>query len=268
MCLPDRTGGVVATIEPGSRYRRVRWRKPADVKRRPPVLDATRSELVRGLEQKHGSLWGRIAGNVIVAGYARDRALNRVRRLRNQGAESLLAMAVALLYLADVRTGFIGRPQKGAQGAWDRYTLRDLAQMAFGAQTEADIRRARRAIDMMISLGWAFPTRQVRRFNEADQSFISLAGVRRLNLDRLCSMAGTSWLLKRDRMHARDTKPNPVVDIRERRNAERMERRGKAEESLNKRPLSYTERKARAAATGDPPGAGGLRNVVDILSKG
>ncbi|WP_374151534.1 hypothetical protein [Xanthomonas hortorum] len=34
-----------------------------------------------------------------MAGYALDKALTRVRGLRKDGADSLLAMAVALLYL-------------------------------------------------------------------------------------------------------------------------------------------------------------------------
>ncbi|KAF1689556.1 hypothetical protein CSC62_16990, partial [Pseudoxanthomonas jiangsuensis] len=36
----------------------------------------------------------------------------------------------------------------------------------------------------------------------ATQTWRSEAAVRRLNLQRLCDMTGTSWLLKRDRMHA------------------------------------------------------------------
>lgn len=104
----------------------------------------------------------RISRNVIVAGYALDKALTRVRALRKDGAESLLAMSVALLYLADVRTGFVGKPRQGG-GPWQRYTLRDLAQLAYGAQTGAELERAKRSIDMMVSLGWAFPTKQVRR---------------------------------------------------------------------------------------------------------
>ncbi|MBD4060367.1 hypothetical protein GUI06_22140, partial [Xanthomonas citri pv. citri] len=127
---------------------------------RPAVLDATREALVRSLEQRRGSLWMRISRNVIVAGYALDKALTRVRALRKDGAESLLAMSVALLYLADVRTGFVGKPRQGG-GPWQRYTLRDLAQLAYGAQTGAELERAKRSIDMMVSLGWAFPTKQV-----------------------------------------------------------------------------------------------------------
>lgn len=90
--------------------RRVRWRAP-DGKRRPGVIDATRAELVRCLEQRRGSAWFRISRHVAIAGYPVDRALNRVRSLRSDGAESLLALIVALLYMADVRTGFIGKPR-------------------------------------------------------------------------------------------------------------------------------------------------------------
>jgi len=68
-------------------------------------------------------------------------------------------------------------------------------------QDEADLRRARRALDMMVSLGWVFPTKQVRR-HAGENLWRSEAAVRRLNLDRLCDMAGTTWLLKRDRQHA------------------------------------------------------------------
>lgn len=214
----------MAEVAKASQHRRVRWRTPAGgKKRRPGVLDATRAELVRGIEQRHGSLWHRISRVVIVAGYPLEKAINRIRRLRADGAESLLAMAVALLYLADVRTGFIGRPG-AAGGHWDRYTLADIAQLAYGAQTEAELRRARRSLDMMISLGWAFPTKQVRRYDETKQSFVGLPGVRRLNLGRLCQMTGTTWLLKRDRIHADANKGSNVASLQERRNAKRQGR--------------------------------------------
>jgi len=139
----------------GRAHKRVQWSRPASGKRRPGVFDATRAELV-------GGIWFRICRNVIIAGYPIARALQRVRALRADGAESLLAMVVALLYLTDVRTGFVVKPREGG-GRWHRYTLRDLAQLAFKGQGEADLRRARRALDMMVSLGWAFPTKQVRR---------------------------------------------------------------------------------------------------------
>ncbi|WP_050545293.1 hypothetical protein [Xanthomonas phaseoli] len=198
------------------------------------MLDATRAELVRGLEQRQGSIWTRIRHAVIVAGYPIDRALQRVRALRADGAESLLALAVALLYLADVRTGFVGKPRPGG-GPWKRYTLADLAQLAYGAQGEADLRRARRALDMMVSLGWAYPTKQVRRHStdvEGRNLWRSEAAVRRLNLQRLCDMTGTSWLLKRDRMHADQARGQGTasfVDAQQRREeASRGRSAGKA----------------------------------------
>ncbi len=218
----------------GRTHKRVRWRRPSGGKRRPGVLDATRAELVRGLEQRQGSIWTRIRHAVIVAGYPIDRALQRVRALRADGAESLLALAVALLYLADVRTGFVGKPRPGG-GPWKRYTLADLAQLAYGAQGEADLRRARRALDMMVSLGWAYPTKQVRRHStdvEGRNLWRSEAAVRRLNLQRLCDMTGTSWLLKRDRMHADQARGQGTasfVDAQQRREeASRGRSAGKA----------------------------------------
>ena len=196
---------AVATL--ARTHKRVQWRKPVG-KKRPAVLDATTAELVRCLEQRRGIAWFRICRQVIVAGYNIQHARERVRALRRDGAESLLAMSVALLYLADIRTGFLGKP--GANGGqWSRYTLADLAQLAFGSQGEADVRRARRTIDMMIHLGWAFPTKQVKRHsldaNGADV-YRSEAAVRRLNLTRLCGMVGTAFHLARDRAHADRTK--------------------------------------------------------------
>jgi len=199
-------------------HKRVQWRRPASGKRRPGVFDTTRAELVRGLEQRQGSIWFRICRNVIIAGYPIARALQRVRALRADGAESLLAMVVALLYLTDVRTGFVGKPREGG-GRWHRYTLRDLAQLAFKGQGEADLRRARRALDMMVSLGWVFPTKQVRR-HVGEHLWRSEAAVRRLNLDRLCDMAGTTWLLKRDRQHADRMRGERLTDLRERHQQE------------------------------------------------
>ncbi|MFW9584973.1 hypothetical protein ACE8DT_20215, partial [Xanthomonas euvesicatoria pv. euvesicatoria] len=116
--------GPEPTAPSGRPHKRVHWRQPkplAGKKRRPGVLDATRHGLVRALEERKGA-WKRIRHNVIVAGYALDKALTRVRGLRKDGADSLLAMAVALLYLADVRTGFVGKPRQGG-GPWQRYTL-------------------------------------------------------------------------------------------------------------------------------------------------
>lgn len=246
----------------GSRsHRRVRWRKPAGGKRRPGVIDATRAELVRGLEQRQGSLWIRICRVVIVAGYPLARALHRVRGLRADGAESLLAMAVALLYLADVRTGFIGRPRAGG-GPWHRFTLPDLAQLAFGAQGAAELRRARRALDMMISLGWAFPTKQVRRYVGED-TFRSEAGVRRLNLGRLCGMTGTEWLLKRDRIHADATRGEGTASLQEGRQRRQKQQDGKRGQA----PAIAASDRPRA--TGDPPAGrrGTMEHIAQILDQ-
>lgn len=250
----------------GRAHKRVQWRRPAGGgKRRPGVLDATRAELVRGLEHRHGSIWLRIRRAVIVAGYPLARALDRVRSLRADGAESLLAMTVALLYLADVRTGFIGKPPEGGNGRWHRYTLADLAQLAFGAQKPADLRRARRALDMMVSLGWAFPTKQVRRYAGED-TWRSEAGVRRLNLARLCDMAGTAWLLARDRQHADRTRGTGTASMQEAR-----QRRQRPQEPRSGRTVADAVR-STPPATGDPPartgGAQHLAAIIDLLGKG
>jgi len=206
------TGGS-APSDGGRAHKRVQWRRPTNGKRRPGVFDTTRAALVRGLEQRQGALWFRIRHTVIIAGYPIARALQRVRALRTDGAESLLAMAVALLYLADVRTGFVGKPREGG-GHWHRYTLADLAQLAFGAQGEADLRRACRALDMMAHLGWVLPTKQVRR-HTGENLWRSEAAVRRLNLDRLCEMVGTDWLLKRDRQHADRTRGDRIKALQD-----------------------------------------------------
>ena len=194
-------------------HRSVRWRLPADAKRRPGVLTALCHGLVRGLEQPEGSLWHRIRLLVVVAGYPLSRALYRVRALRADGAESLLALVVAMVYLADVRTGFVGKPRLGG-GTWYRYTLMDLAQLAYGAQGTAELRRVRRAFGMMVSLGWADPTRQVREYRAETGTFASFPGIRRINLDRLCAMTGTRWLLQRDRQHADRAKGRHLTSMR------------------------------------------------------
>lgn len=244
-------------------HKRVSWRKPAG-RKRPGVLDATSAELIRCLERRQGAAWFRICRQIIVAGYAIDRARDRVRALRRDGAESLLAMSVALLYLADVRTGFLGKPG-AAGGRWSRYTLADIAQLAFGSQSDADIRRARRALDMMISLGWAFPTKQVRRHSGIDAAgasvFRSEAAVRRLNLARLCGMFGTAWLLGRDRAHADRTKGAGNVSSFAQARADRAERA--------KTPAAPVSPALPSRGASPPPrraGAGtGLQAIADIL---
>ncbi|NEM13178.1 MAG: hypothetical protein G3W65_21585, partial [Xanthomonas perforans] len=72
------------TATSGRPHKRVHWRQPKPLggkKRRPAVLDATRNGLVLALEERQGA-WKRISHNVIVAGYALDKALTRVRGLR------------------------------------------------------------------------------------------------------------------------------------------------------------------------------------------
>jgi len=241
---------------------------PADAKRRPGVLAATRNELVRGLEQRHGALWHRVNRVVIVAGYPLDRALHRVRALRADGCESLLALAVALLYLADVRTGFVGKPRSGG-GPWHRYTLTDLAQLAFGAQGDAELRRARRALDMMVSLGWAHPTRQAREYRPESRTFVSFPGIRRLNLDRLCAMTGTTWLLKRDRQHADAHKGSNVASLRHSRRAATGAR---ADREQAQRAIDARQRTGQAGGAGwhlgqAPPSSAGSGPLAfaDIL---
>ncbi|MDO0860620.1 hypothetical protein VDS34_18115 [Xanthomonas campestris pv. campestris] len=257
--------GEAAPARKGGPHKRVQWRQPlAGKKRRPGVLDATRAELVRGLEQRRGALWMRISRTVIVAGYALDKALSRVRALRSDGADSLLAMSVALLYLADVRTGFVGKPRHGG-GRWQRYTLCDLAQLAYGGQTEGDVRRARRSLDMMISLGWAFPTKQVRRHEkdaEGRDAWRSEPAVRRLNFQRMCDMTGTSWLLKRDRIHADQARGPGVASFEE-----AQARRQKPQQGHAAHDASSARPPARRA-TGDPPGSAenAARHLADILA--
>lgn len=262
--MPNLGTGTPPTPDATRAHKRVQWRKPDRNKKRPGVIDATRAELVRGLEQRHGSVWMRVRHAVSIAAYPIARALHRVRGLRSDGAESLLAMAVALLYLADVRTGFVGKPRPGG-GPWLRYTLADLAQLAYGSQTEADQRRARRALDMMISLGWAAPTKQVRRFT-ADESFQSEPGVRFLNWARICAMTGTSWLLKRDRQHADRTRGPGTASFEDARR-----RRQKPQDATGGlRPA--VAGMARPRATGDPPGrtdgARHIAGILDLLAKG
>ncbi|PPV09351.1 hypothetical protein [Xanthomonas axonopodis] len=261
------TPGPEPTAPSGRPHKRVHWRQPkppTGKKRRPGVLDATRDGLVRGLEHRQGSLWMRISHNVIVAGYALDKALMRVRALRKDGAESLLAMTVALLYLADVRTGFVGKPRQGG-GRWQRYTLHDLAQLAYGGQTDAELRRARRSLDMMVSLGWAFPTKQVRRHKtdaNGGDLWRSEAGVRRLNFQRLCDMVGTSRLLKRDRKHADQVRGTGAASFTEAQ-ARRQPRQEPAA-----RPHTGGNRPAAVRATGDPPsnGQSAPRHIAEIFA--
>lgn len=259
------TGLEAEPARKGGAHKRVQWRRPSGGKRRPGVIDATRAELVRGLEQRRGSLWFRVRRVVIVAGYPIAQALGRVRSLRADGAESLLAMTVALLYLADVRTGFIGKPSKTGNGRWQRYTLADMAQLAYGSQGEAELRRARRALDMMVSIGWAFPTKQVRRY-AGDDTWRSEAAVRRLNFSRLCDMTGTAWLLSRDRQHADKIRGTGTASLQEARKS-----RERHQEARSGRPQA-TGTRSTPPATGDPPERTGsalqIAAILDLFGTG
>lgn len=248
----------VGPIAQGRGHRHVRWHKPAGGKRRPRVIEATRDALVRGIEQRHGSLWLRVSRAVIVSGYPLSRALERVRALRTDGAESLLAMTTALLYLADIRTGFVGQPREGG-GRWIRYTLRDLAQIAFGAQGDADLARASRALDMMVSLNWAFPTKQVRR-HKGEGIFRSEAGIRRLNWSRICELACTVGHLRRDRAHADATHGRIPVLVKG--------GRGQPADRTVGAPAPVAGTHDRPTSTGDPPSrARAMEHIANILDR-
>lgn len=236
------------------RHKRVRWSKPKGA-RRPGVIDAMRCELVRCLEQRQGSCWTRIKYQVHVAGYTIERAGERVRAFRSDGAESLLATVLALLYMTDVRTGFVGKPRAGG-GQWQRYTLRDIAQLAYGSQGEGDIRRASRAIAAMISLGWTYPTKQVRR-HTGDATFRSEAGVRRLNLKRICDMTGTTWLLQRDRRHADQKHGTNTASIEEGRAKLQARQKRLQENRAQIERLEAELKEGRPQSAAGPPRAGG-----------
>lgn len=262
--MPNLGTGTPPTPNATRTHKRVCWSLPADHKKRPAVLKAISDEMVRGLEQRRGSVWMRVRHAVSIAAYPIARALHRVRGLRGDGAESLLAMVVALIFLADLRTGFVGKPRPGG-GPWQRYTLADLAELAYKSQKPADLRRARRALDMMISLGWASPTKQVRRY-AGDDTFTSEPGVRFINFKRLCEMTGTTWLLKRDRQHADRTRGPGTAsfqDARKRRQKPQHAPRGIL-------PGRTTQERPRA--TGDPPGrtdgAQHIAGILELLAKG
>lgn len=198
------------------RYKRVQWREWRGNKR-PGVLSAIRDELVRALEAKAGSVWLRVKDAAVVAGYSKMKQLDgRTRALRSDAAASLLAFTASVLGSADIRSGFVGTPRPGG-GAWKRHALDDLCQLAFGAQTDADLRRGQRAWDVMLSLGWAWPAEQVRQQIGRDYrpEFRSEAGVRKINLDRLAEMTGLTWMLKRDRVAIDGAKGERITRLRQ-----------------------------------------------------
>lgn len=255
------------TDRAGRAHKRVQWRAPTDVKKRPGVLNAARKRLVYGLEQRHGRLFQSISRAVIVAGYPRARELHRVRGLRSDACASLLALTVCLLYCTDVRSGFVGKPRAGG-GPWHRYTLADLAQMAFGGQGEAEQRRAHRALRMMMSLGWAFQPRQIRDYAEETGKFIGLPAIRRLNLDTLCRALGIGWLLKRDRQHAERTKANNVAALHRDQHAgadadRQQAARARAAQRRTDQPAAGHQGQAPPATRSGPRAFGVIASTLD-----
>ena len=179
-------------------HKRVRYReplKPKTGKKFPNVIDAVKEPLVIALEERRTSLFHRICLCVCVAGYTLAKSLLRIRRLRADGAESLLAMTVALLYRADLKTGLVRI--KRSTGHVERPDLGYLAELAYQGQEPADKKRAHRALQMMESLGFLYPAKQSKVFCKESESYRSYPAFRYLNWDRLCQMTGTSHLLKK-----------------------------------------------------------------------
>ena len=172
-------------------------------------------------------------------------------------------MLVALLYSADLRTGFVGRPRKGG-GPWHRYTLEDLALFAYSSKDEGSIRKARRALDVLINLGLAHPTIQVNRYDEETQTVRGEAAVRRLDWALLCKLTNTTWYLEKAQEHARNKARAEREKARRRELAESNAGTTKgyddAPASLSAydvklRRNTYLSQPERATprATGDPP---------------
>lgn len=196
-------------------HRRVEWQRPVtstQFRRWPDLLLKTEYQVLQAIESRHGMLWSKISRDAIVAGYAwaptkkdskgrRRCAKHRDRKFRRDGAASFKAMLLTLMYCADVRTGFVGRPRKDG-GPWERYTLEDLAWFAFKAKDDSAIRQAARALNVIINLGLADPTIQINRFDEESQLVRGEPAVRRLNWDALCRLTHTTWYLQKAQEHA------------------------------------------------------------------
>ena len=146
--------------------------------------------------------------------------------------------------------------------------IADLSAMTVWTEvSEADVRRARRALDVLIGLGWAFPTRQVRRHvgTAGAEAFASEPAVRRINFGRLCEMTGTTWLLKRDRAHADRTKGDGLASLQQAR-----QRRDTAPLPCGADSGGPPAARATPPPTGDPPRQPvardtALRHINDIL---
>ncbi|WP_333673586.1 hypothetical protein [Elioraea tepidiphila] len=142
-----------------------------------------------------GPLYHRLADAVIVAGYSGERIVDRVRAWRADGAESVVAVLMALIRSSDIRSGLVGRPRPMAP--WQRFTVRDLAQFALGAQDRAAIATTGRALRLLAHLGLVRCTEIAVPIGGGE--FRAEPGIRRLNWNRLAEMLGLGWLLARDR---------------------------------------------------------------------
>jgi len=194
-----RPSGSDAQTSPHRRHAPPSPPKPG--KKRPPLIEAACAALGRAIRPRmadprdRGRLYHRLADAVIVAGYSGERILHRVRAWRADGAESVVAVLMALIRSSDIRSGLVGRPRPMAP--WQRFTVRDLAQFAFGAQDRAAIATTERALRLLTHLGLvrcteiAVPT--------GGGEFRAEPGIRRLNWNRLAEMLGLGWLLARDR---------------------------------------------------------------------
>jgi len=206
LVVHDPISGTEVSRSPSSRPRDVRrahrpveWRKPKGGKRRPMALEATKIAIERTVHLKSSGLWHRIARSVPVAGYARQYALDRVRDFREDGAKTFAAVLGVMLLACDIRTGFLGRPPK-AGPYWQRYKLRDIAQLALDRQDKSAVRQTRRAIMCIQALGWMNPPSVIRY--ERNGKMRSDAAFRWLNLKAICAALETATLFKRDRAHA------------------------------------------------------------------
>lgn len=244
----------VATLTAGKPHRRVRWHKPPG--KRPGVIGMTTAYLVAALERREGDLWQKVGRLAIVAGYARDRQLQRDRALRSDGAASLLAMLAAVLGAADVRSGFVGKPRREG-GHWRRYTLADLCQLAYNSQDEATLRRGLRALNVMAHLGW-LATAQVRQLRA--EGFRSEPGVRHVNWNKLAGDCHTADQLKSDRIKA-DRAAGTDREYHPRNYGP------KRFHTPTQRDAAIARRQA-PPATGDPPErAKGVQAIADIIEQ-
>ena len=198
--------------------KRVHYREPLPPrsgKMHPEVIRSVLNKLIVALEQKKGGLYEHISRAVCVAGYPGEKKNDRKLRLREDGAESLLAMIATLLPRSDLETGLISiaRPE----GRIFRPTTRYMAELAYQGQLPKDIKRAERSHQMMLSLGFLKSVKQSKTFCEESKKHKSHAAFRALDWDVLCQWTGTTFLLKKWREYI-------AVSKKRRANMERRER--------------------------------------------